>query len=245
MTFSPRAWGWTVLAHEAAPALTRFPHARGGGPLLRLAVPAAHAVFPTRVGVDRSDLGHGVRIRAFSPRAWGWTASRLLQIHATLGFPHARGGGPATANVTVGRVPVFPTRVGVDRVGGAGARRAGCFPHARGGGPAAWHGIESGVYVFPTRVGVDRRYRGLARTRRSFSPRAWGWTGSSCGRFAMAKSFPHARGGGPRPPGWSWRRSSFSPRAWGWTDCVNPVGVGLGVFPTRVGVDRLSEPKPM
>ncbi len=90
---SPRAWGWTVFVEKYGPE---------------------PAVFPTRVGVDRRDERRGV---------------------AALSVPHARGGGPMSHGSLIGlpscsprawgwtglppswprQIPVFPTRVGVDR----------------------------------------------------------------------------------------------------------------------------------
>ncbi len=92
-TCSPRAWGWTDLSEHVNPDLE---------------------VFPTRVGVDRTERGwlapfRGVphargggppaskpswRVEKCSPRAWGWTEA----VEIGLQVPE-----------------VFPTRVGVDR----------------------------------------------------------------------------------------------------------------------------------
>ena len=72
----------------------RFPHTRGGGPMVVVDGYKALVVFPTRVGVDRTrerrlvnwqsfphTRGGGPVINeidhehfTFSPHAWGWTA---------------------------------------------------------------------------------------------------------------------------------------------------------------------------
>ncbi len=212
---SPRAWGWTAVR----------PRVSG----------RAH-VFPTRVGVDRNTVA-AVRHRAgvphargggppagracrsghqCSPRAWGWTA-----------YPRQR--RPQRC--------VFPTRVGVDRVGALGHWMRGRVPHARGGGPSMMHG-------------------GCHETQ--CSPRAWGWTGSELGRRlarvvfptrvgvdrgrrrlpGMRGRVPHARGGGPNGGQTSNIYTLCSPRAWGWTVFTDDDVLCPDVFPTRVGVDR-------
>ena len=103
-TFSPRAWGWTrcragigrggrvfptrVGVDRSRPAPqaygSRFPHARGGGPV---------------AGERR------VAIRVFSPRAWGWTAVRRRQLSAPPVFPTRVGVDQMAARWT--RVPVL------------------------------------------------------------------------------------------------------------------------------------------
>ena len=145
--FSPHAWGWTD-EEEVITELKR--------------------VFPTRVGVDLPDHVHH-----FKP----------------LGFPHTRGGGPATQGYITGlpvfsphawgwtetgagagaEAGVFPTRVGVDLLGGfilAGGSR---FPHTRGGGPKQVRESEN---------------------RGAFSPHAWGWTGQTCISRCLITVFP-------------------------------------------------------
>ncbi len=215
--YSPRAWGWTAdgdratdgvdvfptrvgvdrLSFSRLPTAPGIPHARGGGPLERMAARSVRTysprawgwtawrhppswlrpVFPTRVGVDRSLAAWpGTRL-SYSPRAWGWTE---------------RAGGAILGP------GVFPTRVGVDRRARTPRTPWRSIPHARGGGPGylpvttvnqeysprAWgwtvapSPLPTQPLVFPTRVGVDR------------SPAA---TVTAC------PSIPHARGGGPFP----------------------------------------------
>ena len=195
--FSPHAWGWTYVW-----SLICY----------------VSAVFPTRVGVDRT---------------------RWYVIVDEPGFPHTRGGGPATAASTAknaqfsphawgwtgsntalhGLGCVFPTRVGVDLSGTCKCQMSMCFPHTRGGGPPlllidmpqikfsphAWGWTSKCLNnpsihgVFPTRVGVDR------------------WL---CPYAARSPSFPHTRGGGPLSSWCSNVSNAFSPHAWGWTRCT-------------------------
>ncbi len=172
--FSPRAWGWTGSLLPTISAIAVFPtrvgmdriaslclsgrlafsHARGDGPDGVRHYRHAKRVFPTRVGMDRTlntssrnqsgfphARGDGPGIKPhrrhrnrFSPRAWGWTADTALLR-------------PICA--------VFPTRVGMDRIGHLAYQVHSMFSHARGDGP---HHITGK----PTAL--------------MFSPRAWGWT---------------------------------------------------------------------
>ncbi len=215
--FSPRTWGWTAIPATA---------------------PITTNVFPTHVGMDRAiDEGrvnlprfphargdgpfYGPVYRwklEFSPRTWGWTVSHEWGLDT---------------------FRVFPTHVGMDRVW-IGRRFCGSgFPHARGDGPRWWR---------------------AARSRNTFSPRTWGWTGLRVGfaapnrvfpthvgmdrRCAAAQfpcsSFPHARGDGPSAREEHQEDSGFSPRTWGWTDTVLLLARIPSVFPTHVGMDRVS-----
>ena len=137
--FSPRAWGCSAWSAALDP--------RG-------------AVFPTRVGMFRLDCKrrfiqqrfphargdvplwpHGYRcFLLFSPRAWGCSG-----IHA----PRS------------GVVKVFPTRVGMFRLGPCCLETSPGFPHARGDVPPA---------------------SGEQMKDFSFSPRAWGCSGMDRGR---------------------------------------------------------------
>ena len=94
VTYSPRGWGWTGLGYL---------HSRNS------------RVFPTRVGMDRTncaDARMGTSIphaggdgpqavklerqhKAYSPRGWGWTEDLIIVINT---------------------LDVFPTRVGMDRM---------------------------------------------------------------------------------------------------------------------------------
>ena len=144
---SPREWGWT--AHHL------------GGVLGRV-------VFPTRVGMDRHRLpqhagssrvphasGDGPpyalglpQTAACSPREWGWTgvARRVCALH-----------------------PVFPTRVGMDRVLAFSMATRICVPHASGDGPAR---------------------RSSPSTRGTCSPREWGWTFVCRDLAGLGRVFP-------------------------------------------------------
>ncbi len=154
----------------------------------------------------------------FSPPAWGWPGD------GARGQP---------------RRPVFPTRVGMARPDPRPLQRSPRFPHPRGDGPMspssvvaklpfsppAWgwpgDGVERRVcfHVFPTRVGMARRFAGC---------------------MAASRCFPHPRGDGPLLLGDGDGSGGFSPPAWGWPveDCGDSGGGD--VFPTRVGMARLS-----
>ncbi len=279
---SPRTWGWTgssctgskpinvVPTHvgeDRAEHVKRCvgvgrPHARGGGP-----------DFNSKAQVCRKS----------SPRTWGWTApsvgagcsGRVVPTHVgvdrpgmgtrcrNVGRPHARGGGPASAEAAMKPATssprtwgwtdcgqginfcrsVVPTHVGVDRFQWLCSIPTLSRPHARGGGPRRT--VEG--FVEPVS-----------------SPRTWGWTGGvgdqHPGRHVVpthvgvdrpsstpcwpGRRRPHARGGGPplghhrRPALWS------SPRTWGWTGSVHPGERQIGVVPTHVGVDRRAASQP-
>ncbi len=169
--FSPRAWGWSVLhglpdhrrsvfptrvgmvrsSTTPLPQRSRFPHARGDGPI---------------------GLGLGSCVSEFSPRAWGWSAMTLLigggwpVFPTRVGmvrkrgppgsdgrcFPHARGDGPhwldrvlvvlefsprawgwsGQGDCRRSPLRVFPTRVGMVRQRTRTWSEVGRFPHARG-----------------------------------------------------------------------------------------------------------------
>ena len=155
LPFSPHAWGWSALAGCLA-IRTRVlptrvgmvrpatwtdangvcsPHTRGDGPL-----PSA----PT------------LRVRRFSPHAWGWSG---------------HGAAAGLNNV------VLPTRVGMVRIRATCRRSGASSPHTRGDGPfrqatdviipafsphawgwSAWSLPPlKGPAVLPTRVGMVRK----------------------------------------------------------------------------------------
>ena len=172
---SPRTWGWTVLAMNAAGDGWCSPRTWGwtAGSCQKL---ETHGVFPTHVGMDR-------RVRTRTRRRTG--------------VPHARGDGPRdhgwleiacecsprtwgwTGKIRYSRCSnyVFPTHVGMDRMEILARLRLGGVPHARGDGPivfieSAWmktcsprtwgwtdwrHRRHQRRGVFPTHVGMDRK----------------------------------------------------------------------------------------
>ena len=164
----------------------------------------------TRVGVPS--------YMACSPQAWGW---------------------PAIEDQNARLLAVFPTGVGMARLGGAGRPCRPGVPHRRGDGPIfllrlallwvcspqAWgwpewagHSLH-GVFVFPTGVG-------MARTRHR----------RSAGRARV----PHRRGDGPIYRALVSPLAKCSPQAWGWpTGTVATYRINY-VFPTGVGMARSS-----
>ncbi len=152
----------------------------------------------------------------FSPHAWGWSV-RWLHVY-------------------VYRI-VFPTCVGMVRMGiwrGGACTR---FPHMRGDGPGR---IVEGGFTAP------------------FSPHAWGWSALKLSnlsaysvfptcvgmvRYPFNSSFapscfPHMRGDGPATNMSIHGGVKFSPHAWGWSVCARSQVGGGAVFPTCVGMVR-------
>ena len=143
--------------------------------------------------------------------------------------------------VTVTHVSVFPTRVGVDLDQVIIVDFSHSFPHTRGGGPVAASGVFETATVFPTRVGVDRPRAEHGGAMRKVFPTRVGVDRTMKLRHFLLRRFPHTRGGGPRTYIIYVSGTQFSPHAWGWTArVVGPAGT-RGVFPTRVGVDRVKK----
>ena len=114
-----------------------------------------------------------------------------------------------------------------------------CFPHTRGDGPASVSLSLSGP---------------------PFSPHTWGWSGIIIimslvkkvfpthvgmvrGGGAVVKrkpGFPHTRGDGPVTCQRSRLRRAFSPHTWGWSACFLTLSCSSSVFPTHVGMVRVS-----
>jgi len=112
-----------------------IPHARGGGPLSIVYVPAGIEVFPTHVGVDRQIAVTWSPSPQYSPRTWGWTARSPSPGRLAPSIPHARGGGP---NIRKAYDPIYaysPRTWGWTELAQADGQDAGSIPHARGGGP--------------------------------------------------------------------------------------------------------------
>ena len=185
-TFSPHAWGWTVL--DPCPNIP-------------------HDVLPTRVGVDRLSKRRPLLgmcsphtrgggpvpwelcslTSKFSPHAWGWTDAKVGILprtnvlptrvgvdrscewrleHRAMFSPHAWGWTDGAVGIE-GSPYVLPTRVGVDR--------SKSSPHTRGGGPFNSPKISSYHRSPHTRGGGPWRLT-YGFQRPSFSPRVWGWT---------------------------------------------------------------------
>ncbi len=157
-----------------------------------------------------------IKIKMYSPHAWGWTAMK---------------------NFVGTYTQVFPTRVGMDHMRVIRRRDSYCIPHTRGDGPFlyialkvlflysphAWGWTETHeekpMYrvVFPTRVGMDRR--AVTSTK-------------------LPVRIPHTRGDGPNTSEIISYAVTYSPHAWGWTVPHAPRRRQSSVFPTRVGMDR-------
>src|SRR6266576_727631 len=192
--FSPRAWGWSVIAitpnslRDVLPtrvgmvrlqtcwplSCRRSPHARGDGPQL-------------------TDLAHS--FGEFSPRAWGWSAWNTWPIYG---------------------VSVLPTRVGMVRFWRyCGSKPCGS-PHARGDGPVPHKSLTLTEMFSPRAWGWSAHSRDARRRLRVLPTRVGMVRLRSYPRLRSRRS-PHARGDGPRS---LWRLAgtiAFSPRAWGWS----------------------------
>ena len=159
---------------------------------------------------------HLPRTSVCSPRTWGWTVNGTNESSGT---------------------SVFPTHVGMDRLGGRFDYADMGVPHARGDGPDS---------------------RGGHRIARWCSPRTWGWTVLRlCYRLPggvfpthvgmdrligilaqISRCVPHARGDGPRGRPMDSDQRGCSPRTWGWTAGEAAAIMASPVFPTHVGMDR-------
>ena len=165
VTYSPRAWGWSIYVHHRFGLVRVFPTRVGMVLCVDNSLPQ-RVVFPTRVGMvliapacagcrsriphargDGPDFPHITGLpNSYSPRAWGWSG---------------RAAGPAR------RVVVFPTRVGMVLPRRSLVSADIGIPHARGDGPS---------------MSVS------TLTATEYSPRAWGWSdtrSSECVRFGV------------------------------------------------------------
>ena len=172
-----------------------FPHARGDGPSESALPPAS---------------------LAFSPRAWGWSASRPRRVPPRF---------------------VFPTRVGMVRLPTPAAPLLSCFPHARGDGPLATTGTLTITLFSPRAWGWSVCSRLTGRPRSVFPTRV-GMVRSRTAVSRCPPRFPHARGDGPPPTIAETPAVGFSPRAWGWSGLHLHPRHRRHVFPTRVGMVR-------
>ena len=217
LTFSPHAWGWSVRESLEVPAPKVFP-TRVGMVRWRTSARRSLRSFPHTRGDGPPVPVIAKSCPAFSPHAWGWSGFHRRKITLPT---------------------VFPTRVGMVRESNPPSGALQCFPHTRGDGPPlstlnsptgrfsphAWGwsvfvavGAVGGD-VFPTRVGMVRHRPALPAHRRRF---------------------PHTRGDGPQRRNLLEREGAFSPHAWGWSVLVSVVLRLPAVFPTRVGMVRLT-----
>ena len=156
--------------------------------------------FPHPRGDGPPVLNRPRRSLTFSPPAWGWSGARDV---------------PGCVR------PVFPTRVGMVRIGISFTLSPSSFPHPRGDGPK--------IFRRPT-------------SSASFSPPAWGWSSLIWKMLRTACRFPHPRGDGPLREILCPTGLMFSPPAWGWSAVQFIGGMVHDVFPTRVGMVRSADP---
>ena len=195
--FSPHAWGWSVCSYFLCRLLSVFPTRVGMVRSDRVAKSVALR-FPHTRGDGPRTINKFILVIVFSPHAWGWSAIRA-KLLALSG--------------------VFPTRVGMVRRDNKSRDRRRCFPHTRGDGPETIHSETLAA---------------------QFSPHAWGWSVVNLPFQPQRVSFPHTRGDGPQTLSIRLRLGSFSPHAWGWSVGAPELGCTIIVFPTRVGMVRFS-----
>ncbi len=255
VSFSPRAWGWSDLPGSRSGAQRVLPTCVGMvrtyrmDSALRERSPHVRGDGPTRPRPGGKGL-------AFSPRAWGWSASGVEDEIWDAVLPTCVGMVPYDIEFS-GNLPFSP------RAWGWSGSRTRC-------GPVHW--------VLPTCVGMVRprgimiptgvrspHVRGdgpkddlLIRLGRRFSPRAWGWSGHRKWNDRYAKVLPtcvgmvrnrsslgtclrgspHVRGDGPLIREHLATLGEFSPRAWGWSELLLLLGFPISVLPTCVGMVR-------
>ena len=173
----------------------RSPHARGDGPLCGWLTTPTPTVLPTRVGMVRGQVasramrrgspharGDGPAQaaaddawRAFSPRAWGWSAAR---------------------GAWQGIVGVLPTRVGMVRSQLTACFASKCSPHARGDGPLrGW--LTTPTPTFSPRAWGWSAQPLIATAHAAVLPTRVGMVRDGPARGFGGRGSPHARGDGP------------------------------------------------
>ena len=129
------------------------------------------------------------------------------------------------------------------RAEGQGSEASGGFPHPRGDGPCSFSTVGCALRFSPPAWGWSD-LRGSSRRLAAVFPTRVGMVRTESFNFIDYLRFPHPRGDGPRRPvgarGWS----SFSPPAWGWSAAMVAGEAGAIVFPTRVGMVRISGSPP-
>ena len=135
--FSPRAWGWSAPQSGVPSGLCVLPtrSCGDGPPRGQIYLYAGHVVLPTRVGMVRTTSTRSCRrgcsphargdgppsssaevgVIAFSPRAWGWSASGAYPSLRPSVLP-TPSGMRSVAGIDVALLEqVLPTRVGMVR----------------------------------------------------------------------------------------------------------------------------------
>ena len=113
LVFSPHAWGWT--AGQMVPQ-------------------SQELVFPTCVGMNRVTSVGALGVKRF-PHMRGDEPHRKNDLYIQKSFsPHAWG-WTGTPNGVRGMQSVFPTCVGMNRLGVSPEILRSCFPHMRGDEP--------------------------------------------------------------------------------------------------------------
>ena len=173
-------------------------------------------VFPTGVGMAVMKA-RAFRSQKCSPRVWGWPETTGVVADWFQVFP--TGVGMALSLIVPGpEVLSVPTGVGMARVTTAEAWIRLVFPTVWDG-PAQKNDLRATGAVFPTGCGDGPVSCGRKGLEQRCSPRVWGWP----------------------VIGYDGTNSSLcSPRVWGWPVVILPKHTGLSVFPTGVGMARLT-----
>ena len=153
-SFSPPAWGWSAVPASAAVSRRVLPTRVGMVRNLSAAFASCHcSPHPRGDGPSLSMFRR--RVMAFSPPAWGWSASENQARSREAVLPHPRGDGPMVGpgceQIQVFSPPawgwsgddncprcggtVLPTRVGMVRGCPRHSLAPHRSPHPRGDGP--------------------------------------------------------------------------------------------------------------
>jgi len=116
MAFSPHAWGCTVETREVSGNEPVFP-TRVGMYRRWISQPRRNTRFPHTRGDVPHNHGRGEHHDQFSPHAWGCTDGNAKPFAVRNRFPHTRGDVPDVNIDHLQQTGVFPTRVGMYRVG--------------------------------------------------------------------------------------------------------------------------------
>ena len=220
-------------------ALTKsFPHERGDVPAVTGAAGENFRVFPTSVGMFRTDrpayqqpfrfphergdvprlAARGKLTPTFSPRAWGCSVARPVRM------PQRH---------------VFPTSVGMFRWRLARFNICCRSPHTRGDVPNAPTMAAPAVKFSPHAWGCS--VLDVANvTRRIVLPTRVGMFRQTLARQDQGQSSPHTRGDVPRLATHRKKSTTFSPHAWGCSAERRAARPPRPVLPTRVGMFRFS-----
>ena len=216
-SFSPRPWGCSGKKNGRQNHEKLFPTPVGmfrprRAPLARF------AAFPHARGDVPNNQGRKPRRRDFSPRPWG--CSGVKKMRKTING-------------------LFPTPVGMFRARRTRSSQLLPFPHARGDVPAT-HWRTQRHRIFSPRPWGCSVLRDLYYGIGSLFPTPVGMFRALLIGSYTRSSFPHARGDVPNSRAPLHDLPDFSPRPWGCSLTLLPQLKDPLLFPTPVGMFRLS-----